>query len=262
MDSNKENWVAGNDYDYFMGRWSRLVARNFVEQLALPANLIWLDIGCGTGALTQAIQAYGKPLSTFGLDPSYNFVRHTSQQLDEAHFFVSDGGNLALRAHAVDVVVSGLALNFIPNPDRSLADMYRITKSGGTVAAYVWDYSDKMEFLRYFWDVSCQLDEEAIYLHEGKRFPICQQDNLGQLWQNAGLQNVTVEAIDILTHFDSFEAYWHPFTVGNFPAPKYLSSLTSTGQENLKTRLQNILPTEADQSINLIARVWAVRGNR
>ena len=194
--------------------------------------------------------------------PSLNFAQYASQQIPEVKFLVSDGAKLALQDMTFDGVVSGLALNFMPAPTNALTDMWRITKPGGTVAAYVWDYAGKMEFLRYFWDAACELDDRAIQLHEGNRFPICQQDALHQLWQNAGLNNIHVEAIDIPTRFDTFDAYWQPFTLGNFPAPNYVTSLTEVNREKLKSHLQASIPTEEDGSINLIARVWAISGTR
>jgi len=215
-ETQHEHWVAGDAYEQFMGRWSWAVGERFLEWLNSAPGQYWLDVGCGTGALTRAIEALAQPKAIVGLDPSWAFVKYAGQKSTEAFFIVADGGALPVGSRTCDAVVSGLALNFIPQPERALADMHRVAKPGGVVAAYVWDYSGKMEFLRYFWDAAVALDAGAAALHEGQRFPICQPEPLRQLWQEAGFQNITVDALDIRTQFEDFEDYWRYFALGNF----------------------------------------------
>jgi hypothetical protein len=116
--------------------------------------------------------------------------------------------------------------------------------------------------LRYFWDAALELDPHAGALHEGNRFPICQPEPLSQLWQSAGFNEVIVEALDIPTIFPSFDAYWQSFSLGNFPAPNYAMSLDQTHRDQLRERVQSSIPIAQDGTVNLIARVWAVRGSR
>jgi ubiquinone/menaquinone biosynthesis C-methylase UbiE len=255
-----EQWSSGDTYEQYMGRWSSKVATLFLEWLAVPPDRQWLDIGCGTGALTRVIMSIARPEAVVALDPSLNFARFATHRTDKALFVVGDGAVLPLTNHSFDVVMSGLALNFMP--PTALQEMRRVATSGGLVAAYVWDYADKMEFLRFFWDAAVDLNPQAKEFHERRRFPICQPDNLRQLWQQADFRDVAVEAIDIATTFDSFEDYWQPFTRGNFPAPTYLASLDDIQRQRLKEHLRSILPVASDNSIELIARVWAVRGLR
>jgi len=262
MDKKKENWAAGDIYEQFMGRWSRVVAVEFLKWLDILPGQMWLDVGCGTGALTQAIKDQQEPDKVIGLDFSLDFVQHASRGNARSYFVNADGSVLPFADRLFDAIVGGLALNFIPQPEKAVTEMRRIVKPDGVVSAYVWDYADKMEFLRYFWDATLELDSGAITFHEGKRFPICQPDVLHNVWQKAGLQNILVEAIDVPTIFDNFEAYWQPFTVGNFPAPKYVSGLNEKQQITLHNHLKSIIPTEEDGSIHLIARVWAIRGYR
>lgn len=255
-----EVWDAGNAYEQFMGHWSAEVASRFLAWLDLNASQTWLDVGCGTGALTRAVIDHANPETVVGLDPSLGFVQYASQQTKLSTFVIADGSALPFADHVFDVVISGLALNFMPQPESALAEMCRITKSGGMVAAYIWDYSGQMEFLRYFWDAAVALDAGAKSLHEGYRFPICQPEPLRQLWQAANLKKVTVDAIDIPTKFVSFDAYWQPFTVGNFPAPNYVMSLDDKRRNKLCDYLLRTLPIAEDGSIHLMARAWAVRG--
>lgn len=262
MATRPENWTSANTYERFMGRWSAEVAIRFMEYLAIPSEQVWLDIGCGTGALTRTILAHQNPKMLVGLEPSINFVQYAAQHINKARFLVADGVLLPIGECKFDVIVSGLALNFMPKPEQALSEMYRITKSGGTVAAYVWDYAGKMEFLRYFWDAAVELDSDAKLLHEGSRFPLCQAEPLQQLWQSTGFNDVSVDTLDIPTIFPSFDAYWQPFTLGNFPAPQYAMSLDETRLNRLRDLLQKNVPVAADGSIHLAARVWAVRGIR
>jgi ubiquinone/menaquinone biosynthesis C-methylase UbiE len=262
MDTLPENWAASEAYEWFMGRWSRQVAALFLKWLNYTPNQRWLDVGCGTGALTRTILSSASPQLMVGLDPSFAFVRYAHQQSLEASFVVGGAGSLAVQDKTFDNVVSGLALNFFPQPEQALLELQRIVKPGGLVAAYVWDYAGKMEFLRYFWDAALELDANAAAFHEGRRFPVCQPEPLRELWQKAGFHDVVVEALDISTRFDTFESYWQPFTVGNFPAPKYAMALAETQRARLRERLRRAVPTANDGSINLIARAWAVRGYR
>ncbi len=260
MNTSSERWAAGETYEHFMGRWSWEMASRFLKWIPHEAHQRWLDIGCGTGSLTRRIISDCNPLMTIGLDRSLDFVRYAAQHAVSARFMVSDAMQVAVGDQAVDRVVSGLVMNFIPHPEQAIREMHRVVKPGGIAAAYVWDYAGQMEFLRYFWDAAVELDSGAIVYHEGHRFPICQPEPLSCLWQVGGFVDVTVDSLDILTSFKSFEDYWHPFTRGKFPAPAYLNSLTEAGRNALREHLRTTLPTRDDGSITLTARAIAVRG--
>jgi SAM-dependent methyltransferase len=262
--TSHENWAAGDAYEQFMGKWSEEVACRFLAWLKVEPNQRWLDVGCGTGALTRSIEALGEPQMVVGVDPSLDFVRfaHQQKRITQTHLLVAGGSNLAIMREAFDTIVSGLALNFIPQPEHALLDMRRVVKPGGMVAAYVWDYAGKMEFLRYFWDAAVELNPQAWSMHEGYRFPLCHPQRLNQLWQGAGFNNVVVDAIDIPAIFDTFDDYWRLFTLGNFPAPKYASSLNEKQRHLLSERLRVTIPITKKGAIHLTARAWAVRGYR
>ena len=115
---------------------------------------------------------------------------------------------------SVDVVVSGLVLNFLPDQPSALAEMLRVTRDNGTIAAHVWDYAGKMEFLRAFWDAVVELDHAAAPADEGSRFPLCRPEALRTLLDSAGLANIEVSAIDIPTRFADFDDFWEPFLGG------------------------------------------------
>jgi SAM-dependent methyltransferase len=258
----KEVWAAGDAYEPYVGRWSRRVAPEFLAWLAAPAEAGWLDIGCGTGALTRTILERSNPRSVVGVEPSEGFLSHARATIDDARaeFRIGDALALPVVDAAFDVVVSGLVLNFVADTRRALSEMRRVGRPRAIIAAYVWDYADKMELMRYFWDAAVALDAAAGALDEGKRFPICQPAALEGAFRAAGFAEVGSRAIDVPTRFRDFDDYWSPFLGGQGPAPGYAMSLSEERRGALRERIRSMLPIAADGSIDLIARAWAVRG--
>jgi SAM-dependent methyltransferase len=255
-------WASADAYERYVGRWSRLVAHEFVGWLAAPRGWRWLDVGCGTGALSHTIAAIAAPSTVVGVDPSEGFVELArSESPAVCEFLVGDALSLPFRDGEFDAAVAGLVLNFVPEPARAVAEMRRVVGDDGVVAAYLWDYGGKMELMRYFWDVAAELDSRAAELDEGRRFHgIDRPDALESLWRDAGLADVETRAIDVPTHFRDFDDYWAPFLGGQGPGPAYAMSLDEHSRERLRGRLAETLPREPDGSIALVARGWAVRG--
>lgn len=255
-------WASGSPYEAYVGRWSRLVARAFLPWLSVPSGGRWLDIGCGSGALSGTILRDAAPAGVVGIDSSAGFVAYARGQVGDgrAAFALADAQALPLRAAGFDAVASGLVLNFIPRPERALAEMVRVTRPGGTVAAYVWDYAGEMQLMRRFWDAAAALDPAARDLDEGRRFPLCRPEPLERLFRPAGLAAVTVQPIDVPTVFRDFDDYWSPFLGAQGPAPSYAMSLDEARRGALRERLRAALPAAADGAIHLLARAWAVRG--
>jgi SAM-dependent methyltransferase len=202
------------------------------------------------------------PPSVAGVEPSEGFLKSAKENLaGRAALHQGSAASIPLSDASVDVVVSGLVLNFVPDPRAALLEMARVTCKGGTIAAYVWDYSGKMELMRHFLDVAAKLDPEAASLDEGVRFPLCRPEALEKLFASAGLKEVEATAIDIPTLFADFDDYWQPFLGGQGPAPAYAMSLDETARAQLRGRIRARLPTEANGSISLTARAWAVRSS-
>jgi SAM-dependent methyltransferase len=260
MTEVSDTWERGDPYEQYIGRWSRRVAPPFLSWLRIPAGRRWLDVGCGTGALCAAIVDHCSPSSVAGVEPSEGFLRTAREQLGtRAVLQRGSAMEIPLADASVDVVVSGLVLNFIPDQRAALAEMARVTGSGGTIAAYVWDYAGKMELIRFFWDAAAELNPDARGMDEGIRFPLCRQDALAELFNSARLNGTEVTAIDIPTPFATFDDYWQPFQGGQGPAPAYAMSLEETARACLRDRICARLPTAADGSISLTARAWAIR---
>jgi SAM-dependent methyltransferase len=262
-DRRPDVWAAGDAYEPYVGRWSRLVAREFLAWLALGPDLRWLDVGCGTGALTQTILAQANPREVTGIDPSEGFIAYARDRTRDprAAFKTADARGLAAAdAGGFDAAVAGLVLNFIPAPAEALTAIARAVRPGGTVACYVWDYAEGMQMMRAFWDAAVALDPGARELDEGRRFPLCRPEPLRALFDEAGLQRTQLRAIDVPTVFKSFDDYWSPFLGGQGPAPTYCMALSEDRRRQLRDRIRAALPVASDGSIRLSARAFTIRG--
>jgi SAM-dependent methyltransferase len=230
----------------------------------MPTGCRWLDVGCGTGALAESILALAAPREVVGVDPSPAYVAFARDRVNDprGRFEVGDAQAIREASASFDAVVSGLVLNFVPEPEKALSEMVRVTRPGRTVAAYVWDYAEGMELMRHFWDAAGALDPRAQELDEGRRFPLCKPEPLTDLFQTAGLEMVEVRAVDVPTVFRDFDDYWSPFLGGQAPAPGYAMSLSVERRAALRERIRASLPTNSRGEHHLIARAWAIRGVR
>jgi len=262
--ARKDVWASGAAYEPYVGRWSRLVAKEFLSWLAVEPGRRWLDVGCGTGALTSTILALASPGRVDGVDRSEGYVAYARAQVPDprVRFHVADAGALPAPDVAYDAVVSGLVLNFVPEPACAAREMARVARAGAPVAVYVWDYAERMEMMRHFGDAAVALDPAARDLDEGRRFPLCHPELLAGLLREAGLANIETCALDVPTVFRDFDDYWSPFLGGQAPAPGYTMSLDETRRAALREHIRTGLPIQADGSIRLTARAWAARGTK
>lgn len=261
--AGRDAWDDGAGYEAYVGRWSRLVAREFVAWLGLPPRAAWLDVGCGAGALSEAILTTAAPARVVGCDQSGEFVAHAARRITDAraHFAVAALPELAgLPAAQFDAAVSGLVLNFLPDPLAAARVLRSRLHPGGTLAAYVWDYREGMQLIRAFWDAAIELDAAVRARDEAVRFPLCDPAALQRLFTDAGMRDVVVRAIEVPTVFRDFSDFWSPFLSGQGPAPGYAMSLSEDQRTQLRESLRRRLPADRDGTIRLIARAWAVRG--
>ncbi|HEX6292054.1 MAG TPA: class I SAM-dependent methyltransferase [Herpetosiphonaceae bacterium] len=263
-DRPTDTWADSAAYESYVGRWSRRVALAFLPWLSIAPGRRWLDVGCGSGALVQAILDHAQPGEIKGIDRSPDYIRFLCQTIRDPRvsFDVADAQSLPFKTGQYDVVVSGLVLNFIPEPEAAVREMVRVTQPGATIAAYVWDYAGEMQLIRHFWNAAVALDPAMRERDEGLRFPLCHPNALRALFEGCGLHQVAVRAIDIDTTFHDFDDYWSPFLGGQGPAPGYAMSLSEDQRAALRERIRATLPFADDGSIPLVARAWAVRARR
>ncbi len=251
---------AAAAYEGYMGRWSRQLAPRFLDWLRPPADADWLEVGCGTGALSAAILAQAAPRSLLAIDPAAGFVAQARAQLGgpRARFEVADGAALPATDASRDVVASGLVLNFIPDRLAALAEIRRVLRPGGLFGFYVWDYpGGGMGFIAAFWAAATLLDPAAAAVEQGARFAFCTPVGLTALCRDAGLPAPTVEPLEMTTRFADFEAFWQPFTLGAGPAGGYLAKQPPERQSAIRDKLAERFA--GSSPIELPARAWAAR---
>src|SRR5258705_11297548 len=170
-EERRDTWSSGDAYEPYVGRWGRLVARDFVGWLGLPDGLRWLDVGCGTGALSETIVARCSPSAVVGIDRSEEYLAYARARVTDPRvtFKIGDAQALPGKDGEHDAAVSGLVLNFVPDPLRMIAEMKRAVSAGGTVAGYVWDYAGEMQRRRRFWEAAVGVDPAALRSGEGGR---------------------------------------------------------------------------------------------
>lgn len=257
-----DGWDSGQAYERYVGRWSRPVAERFIEWLDVPLHATWADVGCGTGALASTILARCSPLLVVGVDAAPGFVEQARQRLADfrVRIDVGDAARLPWPDASFDAAVSGLVLNFVAEPAAMLNEMARVTRPGGVVALYVWDYADGMQMIRAFWDAAAAVHSGGAEFDEARRFPLCRPDALQALAAHCGLADVETRAIDVTTAFADFDDFWSPFLGGSGPAPSYLAGLPAATRDAIRERLRGQLRSRADGAIELTARAWAVCG--
>lgn len=257
-----EAWDSSQAYERYVGRWSRKVAAEFLGWLAPVSDLEWADVGCGTGALASAILDTCEPSAVHGIDASEGFVSQARLRIRDprARFENGDAAHLLWESAVRDVSVSGLVLNFVRDHESMTREMARVTRPGGRVAAYVWDYAAGMEMIRHFWDAAIAVSSNDAKLDQAERFPICQPGPLRALFERAGLKSVTVHAIDIATVFQDFDDYWNPFLGRTGAAPTYLAAVGDEVQERIRLYLKSRLTPPRGGPIEMTARAWAVQG--
>ena len=260
--SRHDAWNFGESYDRYMGRWSRRIAPGFLDWLDQPPGLAWLDVGCGTGALTAAILSRCAPGRVAAVDPSEGFLAQARLNVPDPRVEFRLGGAEALPIDSAsrDAVASALVLNFVPDIRLALSEMKRVARPGATIGFYVWDYpGGGLEFVRAFWAAATDLDPTARDLSEAKRFPFCTPEALRDFTEGAGLMDVGCVPFEVPTVFQSFDDFWQPFTLGGGPAPGYCASLIPEALERLREKLRESLPQEGDRSIRLKVRAWGVK---
>ena len=255
-------FAASAGYERFMGRWSRLLAPPYVAFAGVKDGDRVLDVGTGTGSVARAVEANMPASQIVGVDPSAGFIAYAQKNAksSRARFEVGDAQALKQADASFDNTLALLVMNFVPDHNKAIAEMRRVTRPQGTVSACVWDYDQGMQMLRFFWDEAIALDP-AIEPKDERHMKLSRQGQLGNLWKKAGLVNVKEEPLVIDQAYSSFDDYWAPFTKGAGPGGAYVVSLPENRRRNLEARMRKrLLGDRADGPFTLTARAWCVRG--
>jgi len=254
------SWNDGQAYERFMGKWSRVAGRICLDWLALPKGLKWLDVGCGTGAFTETIQENCAVAEIVAIDPAAAHVAHGQSLIKRAgvRFEVADARSMPFDDGSFDVAVSALVLNFIPDREKAVAEMRRVVRPGGTVAAYVWDFAGGCGIGQH---LTAAIKEMGGSDARGAlNADSTSQDKLNSMFASVGLTDVVTHAIEIPVTFRNFDDYWESNTGFTSPTGNFVKSLPEDGRTRLQQLVKAKLPAEKDGVICYMARVNAVRG--
>lgn len=249
-------------YERFMGRWSRLLAPGYIAFAGVKNGDRVLDVGTGTGALASTINATMPASEIIGIDPSDGFITFARSRATSARVRYEVGNAQALKFDnaSFDSTLALLVMNFIPDQEKAIAEMRRVTRPQGLVSACVWDYDAGMEMLRFFWDEAVALDP-AIEPKDERHMKLSRQGQLTELWQKAGLINIKDETLAIEQAYPSFDDYWSPFTKGAGPGGAYVVSLPEDRRQQLEARMRKrLLGDRQEGAFALKAKAWCVRG--
>jgi SAM-dependent methyltransferase len=244
-------------YDRHVGRYGPSLAAAFLEFARVPAGASALDVGCGPGALTAALAERDHYVAA--IDPSEQFADACRRRVPGADVRVGAAEELPFDAAAFDAVLSQLVVNFLDVAPAALADMRRVARAGGTVAACVWDYADGMTMLRAFWDAAVALDPAAAERDEGRIMRYCSPPELEELWRSAGLAEVRSGELVATASYRDFDDLWSPFPQGVAPSGAYCASLPAERQTALRDELRRRLGAP-EGPFELSARAFAVAG--
>ena len=246
--------VAAEAYDRFMGRYSRLLSPQLADFAGIRAGQRALDVGCGPGALTAELVARLGPGSVAAVDPSESFVaavraRHPGVDVRHAsaeHLPFTDG--------QFDAALAQLVVHFMTDPVEGLVEMARVTRSGGIVAACVWDHAGDQGPLHVFWQAARELDPGVL---DESDLAGTREGHLGELFAAAGLGGIEERALTSAVEHTGFEDWWEPFTGGVGPAGSYVASLDPERRAELRDLCRSRLSAGA---FRLSAVAWAARG--
>ncbi|MBP6716864.1 MAG: GNAT family N-acetyltransferase [Acidobacteria bacterium] len=251
-------FTDGAGYERYMGRWSQLAGRAFIEWLNAPPGWRWLDVGCGNGAFTEMLIERCAPSTVHGIDPSEAQIAYAQTRTTTRMAEFQQGNAMALpfADAAFDAAVMPLVIAFVPDPAKGVAEMVRVVRSGGIVAAYMWDQAGggfpyhalMMEMRARGVDIpsppSPQTSELAV---------------LAQLWRDAGLDEVTTQTIEVKRTFANFDDYWATVRLGPSVGPP-LAAMSADALAQLEAQMRAQLPVDANGQITYRARAHAVKG--
>ncbi|MGZ4270886.1 MAG: class I SAM-dependent methyltransferase [Solirubrobacteraceae bacterium] len=246
--------VAADAYDRFMGRYSASLSPQLADLARVQAGQRALDVGCGPGALTAELVGRLGADAVAAADPSQPFVEAARQRHPGVEVVLAGAEDLPFDDGAFDVALAQLVVSFMSDPAAGLAEMRRVTRAGGIVAACVWDYAGGTSPLAPFWRAVAELDPGA---RDESGLPGAREGQLAALFEAAGLDDVEGDELWVRVEHARFDDWWEPFTLGVGPAGAHVAGLDAEGAAELRERCRLLL---GDGPLSLAMRAWATRG--
>ena len=246
--------VAAEAYDGFMGRYSRPLSGQLADLASVREGQRVVDVGCGTGALTGELVARLGPRAVAAVDPSSWFVAATRARHPGVDVRQAPAEHLPFPDGVFDAAVAQLVVHFMADPVAGLAEMRRVARSDGVVAACVWDHAGDQGPLRLFWDAARELDPNVA---DESRMAGTREGHLAELLEATGLREIEEAALTVSVEHLTFDAWWEPFTRGVGPAGAYLAGLDADRRSALRDECRHRVPSEP---FVITAVAWAARG--
>ena len=258
------DFANSDAYEVSMGRRSRLNGELLLQWLSLPNGLRWLDVGCGTGALSAVILNACAPERITGIDPSEAQIKGANERITnaEASFRVANATDLPFEGGDYDAAVASYVLNFVPDPQKMISEMARVVRPSGTVAVSVFDYVGGGDPGRHFWQ-AIQARHPSLYQEnfEKRGWNITRPETIKSFFENACLTDVDAYAIECEDVFDGFESYWTTWVANpTSGTAQFAKSLDPDELVRFKAEIKAILRCGDNQEIRVLSRSWAVRG--
>jgi ubiquinone/menaquinone biosynthesis C-methylase UbiE len=261
MPEVKITFDAADDYERYMGRWSRTIGEKFLAWLDAPKDARWLDVGCGTGAFSELILRHCAPKSLSGIDPSPEQIAYARKQLPDVTFEVADSMDLPFGESEFDVVASALVIHFIPDRQKAFAEMHRVLRSGGLVAGYTWKRTAAANFAPYapMLQVVQSIGAETV---SSPTVPEGSPEGMRATLNAAGFTDIAVTEIEVTRTFASFDEYWDIQAMPFSPSGKTMAKLTDAQRSKLREAMREMLPAAADGSITYAATAMAGKARK
>ncbi len=246
--------VAAEAYDRFMGRYSSLLSPQLADLAGVRPGQSAIDVGCGPGALTAELVARLGPGAVSAVDPSEPFVAAARARNPGVDVRQASAEQLPFTDGAFDAALAQLVVHFMSDPVAGLAEMARVTRLDGVVAACVWDHAGGHGPLNVFWSAARELDAG---IDDESQLAGTREGHLAELFDAAGLREIEASVLSASLEHASFEEWWQPYTLGVGPAGKYVAGLDAERRAELREKCRSLLPPAP---FVVTARAWAARG--